>query len=56
MNNKYIESNYLEYCLRPPTPINAEEYNSLSNEEKKMIKIITLFFVYDKNYNYRLCL
>lgn len=46
MNNKYIESNYLEYCLRPPTPINVEEYNSLSNEEKKN----------DKNHNTFLCL
>ena len=56
MNKKVITNPYLEKCLRPSQLMTKEEYNSLNREERKMIKFITPFFIYDQNYNYRLCL
>ena len=47
MNKKVITNPYLEKCLRPPQLMTKEEYNSLNR---------TPFFIYDQNYNYRLCL
>ena len=56
MNFAYNPIDVIKSALVPSQPIDKQLYDSLSNEEKKMIKIITPFFVYDKNYNYRLCL
>lgn len=53
---KTFRNQYLESCILPPTPITKEEYDELSDKEKSMINIITPFFMYDQNYNYRIVL
>jgi len=49
-----FKNTYLESCILPPSPITKEEYDELSDKEKSMIKIITPFFIYDNNFNYRI--
>ena len=53
MNFAYNPIDVIKSALVPPQPIDKQLYDSLSNEEKKMIKIITPFFIYDKDFNYK---
>ena len=56
MNFAYNPIDVIKSALVPPQPIDKQLYDSLSNEEKKMIKIITPFFIYDKDFNYKVSL
>lgn len=56
MNIKNLILNKFKLLAYPPDPITKEEYESLSDFEKKNIRFINPSFEYDKNYNYRIVL